>query len=448
MKLNCHLVLATIISSLTAKSTIGHDNGANDNSHETDFTHDIARHHNGSADSTSLSNSRHRGVMTKEDRGGQENTELFNNAEATKPELSPNRNASRKLSQFLEHEINVGTSMSGTKTFILPFSNMLVFPEPINREEVRGTFTVTVTGCTLTVVHEYFYGPGWSTDLKLLGVEVKDPADWTKFLVGHNNQAMPAERQLPEADMNVLPYPVNRQPGFSDTFEVNVDSTTLTVTRNDESSWGGWGQSLELLISPSSAKEPGPRTICESSSIPSSVPSSAPVVSSSSFPTSASDIPSSMPSLAPEASSSSPTVVSSMAPSSPRTLPCVEESAANYYIRTNANAQVKTSKCRALARKKKGKIQKACNETASGSGYFSAKQTCPVTCGTCPRGSCGEIDTARFYDTKLKKRKTCSWLLGRNSNRLKRICDQTLASGGRLVANEVCQSTCGSCPLE
>lgn len=426
MKLNCHLVLATIISSLTAKSTIGHDNSANDNSHETNFTHDIARHHNGSADSTSLSNSHHRGVMTKEDRGGQENTELFNNAEATKPELSPNRNAPRKLSQFLEHEINVGTSMSGTKTFILPFSNMLVFPEPINRKEVRGgTFIVTVTGCTLTVVHEYFYGPGWSTDLKLLGVEVKDPADWTKFLVGSNSRAMPAERQLPEADMNVLPYPVNEQPGFTDTFEVNVDSTTLTVTRNDEWSWGGWGQSLELLISPSSAKEPGPRTICESSPIPSSMPSSAPVVSSS-----------------------SPTVVSSMDPSSPRTLPCVEESAANYYIRTNANGQVKTSKCRALARKKKGKIQKACNETASGSGYFSAKQTCPVTCGTCPRGSCGEIDTARFYDTKLKKRKTCSWLLGRSSNRLKRICDQTLARGGLLVANEVCQSTCGSCPLE
>jgi len=88
----------------------------------------------------------------------------------------------------------------------------------------------------------------WATKLKLTFIKDVKDEDFPIINVGNNN-VNPKVVQLPEPNMSVYPVPHNDQkPGCRDTFRVNVDGTTLTVTRTDKNS--GWGQQLQLKAQP------------------------------------------------------------------------------------------------------------------------------------------------------------------------------------------------------
>lgn len=139
--------------------------------------------------------------------------------------------------------INVGSSTTNNKVITLPKPHMIVSPKAINGQHPswKDTFDVAVVGNKLYVSRSDT-NLGWGQNLQFGAVP--DPI-WNKTVNVGSSSSNSKRIRLPEINMDVSPYPVNRQdPNWNDVFKVDVNGYYATVTRLDSN--GGWGQNLTL----------------------------------------------------------------------------------------------------------------------------------------------------------------------------------------------------------
>jgi hypothetical protein len=139
--------------------------------------------------------------------------------------------------------INVGSSETNNKVITLPRPHMIVSPKAINAQhpDSKETFDVAVVGNKLYVSRSD-ENKGWGQHLQLGAVP--DPI-WNKTVNVGSSSSNSKRIRLPELNMDVSSYPVNRQePDWNNTFMVDVNGYYATVTRLDSN--GGWEQNLTL----------------------------------------------------------------------------------------------------------------------------------------------------------------------------------------------------------
>jgi len=124
---------------------------------------------------------------------------------------------------------------------------------------------------------------------------------------------------------------------------------------------------------------------------------------------------------------------------------CTEGKWTKWFFKMKGDGSVKTQTCDWLAKLKAKKRAKLCkNKVDSSDEYSTPKQSCPVSCESCPSDPCDEAEDAKFV-LKLKKNgakyKTCGWLAEKTN--AAKICKKKKDSyNGSGPPAEVCPVTC------
>merc|ERR1712238_452061 len=116
---------------------------------------------------------------------------------------------------------------------------------------------------------------------------------------------------------------------------------------------------------------------------------------------------------------------------------CFEDAREKYYSHSKESGKEVMRSCLNLAKRSPEKKAKICKRTETSSGGIqSAKHVCPITCETCPGGSCEEFTSNKFFNYKSKKGKikyrTCGWLRGVREGgdhvKADKVCDKAVPS--------------------
>jgi len=104
-----------------------------------------------------------------------------------------------------------------------------------------------------------------------------------------------------------------------------------------------------------------------------------------------------------------------------------------------------TKSCLWLSYQSEQRQMNICNRTLRKFGYGLARNTCSVTCNTCPSNSCKEKTSSQFFakvrDDGSPVYKKCGFLAA-NQYRINKYCSGTKSRSGRGPAREVCPATC------
>lgn len=200
---------------------------------------------------------------------------------------------------------------------------------------------------------------------------------------------------------------------------------------------------------------PTPNPSNEPTNGPSSRPSEDPSKNPSEQPTThPTESPSALPSASP---TKSPTPAKNGA--------CKEQWQDRFYFKMKSGSPL-TRNCRWLGTQNNSKKNRVCAMDRSRDDFGPAKKVCPATCGTCPGSTpetpsptkapskstptCSERPNQkfvlRFNANGNNLLKSCSWLSNSNSAKIERICGMVAPAGVTATAQEVCRSTCKTCP--
>jgi len=206
--------------------------------------------------------------------------------------------------------------------------------------------------------------------------------------------------------------------------------------------------------SPSKSPSKQPSANPTLSELPTSSPSKSPSKQPSNSPTSMqpSNSPSKSPSVEP---STSPTGNQpSTSPTPAQAIACFEDGRDEYFSHSKAGVE-KIFKCSNLSKRNDKNKDKICARTeSSASGTKPAKDVCPVTCGTCPSGSCEEIVSDKFFHYAKKKNGKFKYSNCRrlqvirkaDSTKADKICNRVAPSNSKHPSADVrCPVTCGTC---